>query len=125
MSNKFPPGWDEEPIRRVLAHYEHETEEEAVAEDEAAFEQKRRDGEMLGFDRITFDPRIMSGQACIRGMRIPVSLVVNLVAHGKQTTEILEEYPDLESEDIRQTLEWHYGRLSASKRIQTEVENYG
>ncbi|MBM3237634.1 DUF433 domain-containing protein [Candidatus Poribacteria bacterium] len=49
---------------------------------------------MLGFDRITFDPRIMSGQACIRGMRIPVSLAVNLVTHGKQTTEILEEYPD-------------------------------
>lgn len=59
---------------------------------------------MLGFDRITFDPRIMAGQACIRGMRIPVSLVVNLVANGKQVEEILEEYPDLEPEDIRQSL---------------------
>lgn len=56
---------------------------------------------MLGFDRITFNPRIMVGQACIRGMRIPVSLVVNLVAHGKQVTEILEEYPDLQPEDIQ------------------------
>ena len=36
--SKFPPGWDEERVRRVLAHYEHQTEEEAVAEDEAAFE---------------------------------------------------------------------------------------
>ncbi len=36
--SKFPPGWDEERVRRVLAHYEQETEEEAVAEDEAAFE---------------------------------------------------------------------------------------
>jgi len=36
--NKFPPGWDEERVRRVLAHYEEQTEEEAVAEDEAAFE---------------------------------------------------------------------------------------
>ena len=41
MSNKqskFPPGWDEERVRRVLAHYEQQSEEEAVAEDEAAFE---------------------------------------------------------------------------------------
>ena len=36
--SKFPPGWDEERVRRVLAHYEQQTEEEAVAEDEAAFE---------------------------------------------------------------------------------------
>ncbi|WP_416212688.1 DUF433 domain-containing protein [Nostoc sp. DedQUE04] len=59
---------------------------------------------MLGLERITFDPSIMAGQACIRGMRIPVSLVVNLVAYGKSTEEILEEYPDLEAEDIRQSL---------------------
>ena len=36
--SKFPPGWDEERVRRVLTHYEQQTEEEAVAEDEAAFE---------------------------------------------------------------------------------------
>ena len=59
---------------------------------------------MFGFDRITFNPRIMAGQACIRGMRIPVSLVVNLIAHGKKTDEILEEYPNLEPEDIQQAL---------------------
>jgi hypothetical protein len=35
---KFPPGWDEERVRKVLAHYESQTEDEAVAEDEAAFE---------------------------------------------------------------------------------------
>ncbi len=35
--SKFPPGWDEERVRRLLAHYEEQTEEEAVAEDEAAF----------------------------------------------------------------------------------------
>lgn len=34
----FPAGWDEERVRRILAHYEEQTEEEAVAEDEAAFE---------------------------------------------------------------------------------------
>ena len=37
--NRFPPGWDEERVRRVLAHYEEQTEAEAVAEDEAAFEE--------------------------------------------------------------------------------------
>jgi hypothetical protein len=36
--NKFPPGWDEERVRRVLTHYEEQTEAEAVAEDEAAFQ---------------------------------------------------------------------------------------
>ena len=61
---------------------------------------------MRGFDRITFDRRIMGGQACIRGMRIPVSLIVNLVAHGKQVAESLEEYPDLKPEDIQQSLEY-------------------
>lgn len=61
---------------------------------------------MLGLDRITFDPQIMAGQACIRGMRIPVSLIVNLVANGMGTDEILREYPDLETEDIRQALEY-------------------
>ena len=37
--SKFPPGWDEQKVRRVLKHYEQQTEEEAVAEDEAAFEE--------------------------------------------------------------------------------------
>ncbi len=36
----FPPGWDEERVRKVLAHYEEQTEDEAVAEDEAAFENR-------------------------------------------------------------------------------------
>jgi hypothetical protein len=40
--SKFPPGWDEERVRRVLAHYEDQSEEEAAAEDEAAFENARQ-----------------------------------------------------------------------------------
>jgi uncharacterized protein (DUF433 family) len=59
---------------------------------------------MRGFERITFDPQIMAGQACIRGMRIPASLVMNLVAHGMSAAEILQDYPDLEAEDIQQAL---------------------
>ena len=58
------------------------------------------------FDRITFDPAIMGGRACIRGIRITVSLVVNLVANGMTTEEILREYPDLEAEDVRQALQY-------------------
>jgi uncharacterized protein (DUF433 family) len=61
---------------------------------------------MFGFDRITFDRNIMAGQACIRGMRVPVSLVLNLVANGKTAMEIIEDYPYLEPDDIRQSL--HY-----------------
>ena len=46
----------------------------------------------------------MGERACIRGLRITVSLVVNLVANGMSTAEILKEYPDLEAEDIQQAL---------------------
>jgi uncharacterized protein (DUF433 family) len=58
------------------------------------------------FDRITFEPQILGGRACIRGMRIPVSVIVGQVAHGAPVEEILEGYPDLEPEDIRQALEY-------------------
>jgi len=61
---------------------------------------------MFGFDRITFDPNILGGKACIRGMRISVSLIVNLVANGMTVEEILDEYPDLEAEDIQQALRY-------------------
>jgi uncharacterized protein (DUF433 family) len=61
---------------------------------------------MFGFDRITFNPDILGGKACIRGMRISVSLIVNLVANGLTTTEILAEYPDLTVEDIQQALRY-------------------
>lgn len=47
------------------------------------------------FERITFNPKIMGGRACIRGMRITVSLVVSLVANGMTVEEILKAYPYL------------------------------
>ena len=61
---------------------------------------------MLGLDRITFDPNVMGGRACIRGMRITVSLIVNLVANGKSMEEIINAYPYLELDDIRQALQY-------------------
>jgi uncharacterized protein (DUF433 family) len=61
---------------------------------------------MTGYDRITFDPKILGGRACIRGMRISASLLVNLVANGMSVEQILKEYPLLEAEDIRQALQY-------------------
>jgi uncharacterized protein (DUF433 family) len=61
---------------------------------------------MFGFDRITFNPNVMGGRACIRGMRITVSLIVNLVANGMTTNEIIEAYPYLEPDDIQQALSY-------------------
>ena len=58
------------------------------------------------FDRITFDPQIMGGRACIRGMRIPVSVIVGQIAHGATIDEILAGYPDLEGDDIQQAVEY-------------------
>jgi len=59
-----------------------------------------------GLDRITFDPHIMGGKACIRGMRITVSLILNLIANGMTHEEILKAYPYLEPEDIDQSLKY-------------------
>jgi len=58
------------------------------------------------FDRITFEQKVLGGRACIRGMRIPVSLIVGQIAHGSTFEEILKEYPDLEREDIQQAIEY-------------------
>ena len=59
---------------------------------------------METFDRITFDPQIMGGRACIRGMRIPVSVIVGQIAHNATVDEILADYPDLEPEDVQQAI---------------------
>jgi uncharacterized protein (DUF433 family) len=61
---------------------------------------------MLGFDRITFNPDVMGGRVCIRGMRITVALILNLVANGMTTEEIIQAYPYLGSEDIDQALRY-------------------
>ncbi len=61
---------------------------------------------MPKFDRITVDPAKMGGVPCIRGLRIPVATVVAMVADGMTIDEILEAYPDLEVEDVRQALRY-------------------
>src|SRR5262245_20460535 len=72
-------------------------------------------GAMLGFERITFDSHVMGGRACIRGMRITVSLVVNLVANGMTITAIIDAYPYLEPEDMHQAL--HYVAWLAEETV--------
>ena len=59
---------------------------------------------MQSFDRVTLDPAVMGGKACIRGMRVTVSMVVGLLAAGHSPEEILGAYPYLEPEDITQSL---------------------
>jgi uncharacterized protein (DUF433 family) len=61
---------------------------------------------MFGFDRITFDPNILGGKACIRGMRISVSMVLNLIANGMSVQEVIDEYPDLQPKDVEQALRY-------------------
>ncbi len=62
-------------------------------------------------DRITIDPAVMGGKACIRGMRVTVGMVVGLLASGCSPDEILEAYPYLEREDINQCLAYAAWRL--------------
>ena len=64
-------------------------------------------------DRITFNPKQCGGKPCIRGMRIRVSDVLDLLAAGMSTDEILADYPDLEREDIAACLKF------AAERSQT------
>ena len=51
--------------------------------------------------RITVDPEIMTGLPCIRGLRIPVTTVLGLLASGATDKEILADYPDLQPDDLR------------------------
>jgi uncharacterized protein (DUF433 family) len=63
----------------------------------------------MTLDRITYDPAILNGKACIRGMRISVSLILRLLAGGMTPQEILDDYPSIEDEDIRQCLAYAAG----------------
>lgn len=60
----------------------------------------------MELDRITFDPNVMGGKPCIRGMRVTVGTIVGLVATGKSFDELLVIYPYLEKGDIQQALSY-------------------
>ena len=71
----------------------------------------------MTLERITFDNQIMGGQACIRNLRVPVSLIVNMVANGASFSDILSDYHYIEEEDIRQAL--HYAAWTAGDQVIT------
>ena len=66
---------------------------------------------MKPFERITMDPDVMGGKACIRGLRVTVGTIVGLLAAGRSPGEILKAYPYLEREDIDQSLAYAAWRL--------------
>ncbi|HID94330.1 MAG TPA: DUF433 domain-containing protein [bacterium (Candidatus Stahlbacteria)] len=67
------------------------------------------------FDRITIDPKVFGGKPCIRGMRFPVSKVLNLLASGMSIDEILNDYPYLERDDILQSIKYSAWVLEEEK----------
>jgi uncharacterized protein (DUF433 family) len=82
---------------------------------------------MIPLSRVTFDPNIIGGKPCIRGMRVTVGIIVGLVASGHTREEILDLYPYLETEDIDEALGYAAWRVEeidvplASERGETEL----
>jgi uncharacterized protein (DUF433 family) len=66
---------------------------------------------MKAIDRVTFNPQVMGGKPCIRGLRVTVGTIVGLVASGHTRKEILRLYPYLETEDIDQALTYAAWRV--------------
>jgi uncharacterized protein (DUF433 family) len=75
-----------------------------------------RGAQMTNFARITVDPGQMGGVPCVRHLRIPVATVLRLLAGGLTEAEILSEYPDLQSEDVRECL-----RFAAASALEREL----
>ena len=71
---------------------------------------------MKTFERITVDPAQVGGFPCVRHLRIPVATVLRLLAGGLTEREILSEYPDLQTEDIRECL-----RFAAAATMERET----
>lgn len=60
----------------------------------------------MWYERISIDPKVCHGQACIKGTRIPVHQIVRMLANGDTIEELLEEYPSLERDDILACLDY-------------------
>lgn len=65
----------------------------------------------MAFTRISIDHRIMGGVPCIRGTRIPVAMLVRMVANGTPVATLLDEYPQLSADDIREALQFAAARV--------------
>ncbi len=75
----------------------------------------------MTFERITIDPAKMDGMPCIRGLRMPVASVVDMVAAGMSVDEIIADFPDLEREDIAEAL--RYASAALRERHLPQVAN--
>jgi uncharacterized protein (DUF433 family) len=75
---------------------------------------------MIQLDRITQQPEIMGGKACIRGMRVTVGMVVGQIGAGRSVDEVLADYPYLEREDVMQAL-----RYAAWRTEEREIQIAG
>jgi uncharacterized protein (DUF433 family) len=71
---------------------------------------------MSYLERITTDPKICHGKPCIRGMRWPVEVIIDMLGSGMTTDEILKDHPELEIEDILASL--HFAKLNLSAYIE-------
>ena len=66
---------------------------------------------MMQLDRITFDPQVMGGKPCIRGMRVTVGMIIGLIVAGHSFVDILKAYPYLEEADVREALTYAAWRV--------------
>jgi uncharacterized protein (DUF433 family) len=71
---------------------------------------------LSSLDRITVDPAVCQGQPTIRGMRITVGVVLRMLAGGASIKEVLNAYPELEEEDIRQAMQYAAWKASEQSR---------
>lgn len=74
------------------------------------------------YERISIDPKICHGQACIKGTRIPVHQIIRMLASGDKSEEILEDYPTITAEDVQACLE--YAASLAEEQL-TPIEMIG
>ncbi len=72
---------------------------------------------MEGLDRITQNPAVMQGKACIRGMRVTVAMIVRQVGSGTTVEEMLEAFPYLQREDILQAIQYA-GMLAEGREVE-------
>jgi uncharacterized protein (DUF433 family) len=105
-ANELPEGWTEAKVRRVFDYYDNRTEDEEVAELEAAWaeadaaEADRYNRAMTHISRITVEPGRRAAKPTIRGMRIAVGDVLGYLAGGMTEAEIIDDFPELTHEDF-------------------------
>jgi uncharacterized protein (DUF433 family) len=82
-----------------------------------------QEAKLHNLTRITFNPEVMGGKPCIRGMRVTVGAIVGLVASGKTIDEVLADYPYLEPDDILEALSYAVWRAEERKVPTTAARN--